>query len=210
MASHVNIRSAVLQNHNLELTARKMFNYTNIHRRTNYHLVSKLGLALLLFAQSAHTDVLDFNSDDTITIIADKAREGDQADVIHFSGNFELRAPDWYMSADSATVYGKLDNPDKVILEGRPAKIYFLRDNGEDADTSESTSTELDRENIEGSALKIEYLRTINKLKMTGSATLKRKDNQLSSEVIEYDIDADRYSASGDGGINIQVNPSDD
>jgi len=163
-----------------------------------------LGLGLLLPTQSSLADILDFNSDDTVTISADNAREGDQVDVIHFTGNFELRAPDWYLSANSATVYGKLENPDKVVLEGKPAKIYFLRDNSKEA------ATEPNWEDVEGSALKIEYFRSSNKLKMTGSATLKRKDNQLSSEVIEYDVDADRYSASGEGGINIQVNPSDD
>jgi len=169
-----------------------------------------LGLSQLLFTQISMAEALNFNSNDTVTIVADNAREGDQVDVIHFSGNFELRAPDWYLSADSATVYGKLDNPEKVVLEGNPAKIYFLRNSNKTATPSNETSAEPTWEDIEGTALKIEYLRLSNKLKMTGSATLKRKENQLSSEVIEYDIDADRYSARGDGGINIQVNPSND
>ena len=44
---------------------------------------------------------------------------------------------------------------------------------------------------------------------MRGEAILKRKESTLASEVIEYDVDADRYSAGGAGGINIQLNTDD-
>jgi lipopolysaccharide transport protein LptA len=160
-------------------------------------------LALFVGVQAGHADILDFSSDDTVTITAQKAWEADEADVIHFSGQFILRAPDWYSSADTAVVYGKLDNPDKLILEGKPAKIFFLRETGEDAEEPDPA------ESVEGEASTIEYFRATNKLVMRGAATLKRKDNMLTSEVIEYDVDSDRYSASGEGGINILFNPED-
>jgi lipopolysaccharide export system protein LptA len=203
-----------------------MFSYINTSTQIRQFYRTMLCLGLVWLAPGVQTHALDFNTSDTVSIVADNAWEGDDVDVIHFEGNFELRAPDWYMSADTATVYGKLDNPDKVVLEGKPAKIYFLRDTGPNTEpgtepgtekneqsgqtTLPATRSEPDLDDVEGSALLIEYMRGSNKLKMTGSASLKRKDNQLSSEVIEYDIDADRYSASGDGGINIQVVPSDD
>jgi lipopolysaccharide export system protein LptA len=44
---------------------------------------------------------------------------------------------------------------------------------------------------------------------MRGAAVLTREDNTLSSEIIEYDIDEDSYSASGKGGINIQFSPNE-
>jgi lipopolysaccharide export system protein LptA len=44
---------------------------------------------------------------------------------------------------------------------------------------------------------------------MHGQAILTREDNRLSSEIIEYDIDEDSYSASGEGGINVQFSPND-
>jgi lipopolysaccharide export system protein LptA len=201
-----------------------MFSYINTSTRIRQIYRTMLCLGLVWLAPGVQTHALDFNTSDTVSIVADNAWEGDDVDVIHFEGNFELRAPDWYMSSDTATVYGKLDNPDKVVLEGKPAKIYFLRDTNAEPGAEPATEkdeqsaqaglsttrSEPDLDDVEGSALLIEYMRGSNKLKMTGSASLKRKDNQLSSEVIEYDIDADRYSASGDGGINIQVVPSDD
>jgi lipopolysaccharide export system protein LptA len=44
---------------------------------------------------------------------------------------------------------------------------------------------------------------------MRGAASLVRKDSTLVSDVIEYDVDTDRYSASGEGGINVQFSPDD-
>ena len=38
---------------------------------------------------------------------------------------------------------------------------------------------------------------------MGGSSRLVRQDSNVSSEVIEYDVETDRYSAGGEGGINI-------
>jgi lipopolysaccharide transport protein LptA len=160
-------------------------------------------LALFLSIQNGFCDILDLNSDDTVTITAEKAWEDDNADITHFSGRFELRAPDWSLSADSATVYGKLDDPDKLVVEGKPAKIFILRD------TEKSTSGSASEPNIEGVASTIEYYRTTNKLKMHGAAVLTREDNTLSSEIIEYDIDEDSYSASGEGGISIHFSPDD-
>ena len=146
---------------------------------------------------------LDFSSDDTVTVTAEKAWEDDEPNVIHFSGKFELRGLDWLLSGDSAVVYGKLDNPDRVVVEGKPAKVAFLR-NEEDSDIS----TTEDR--VDGTALFVEYFRASDKLKMRGTATLVRKDSTLASEVIEYDVEKDRYSAGGEGGIHVQLSTDDD
>ena len=169
--------------------------------------VSRLAVFSLLAHAAGVQDVLagplDFNDNDTVTVTAERAWEADEVDVIHFSGQFELRAPDWSLFGDNAVVYGKLDNPDRVVVEGAPARIAFLRDT-QDSDGTESV------ERIDGSALFVEYFRATDKLVMRGSAELIREDSTLVSDVIEYDVEADRYSASGEGGINIQFNPDDD
>ena len=154
--------------------------------------------------QPAFSGPLDFTSNDTVTVTAERAWEADEADVIHFSGQFELRAPDWSLFGDSAVVYGKLDNPDRVIVEGKPARIAFLRD----VEGKDGSADSVER--IDGTANFVEYFRATDKLLMRGSANLTRKDSTLVSEIIEYDVDADRYSASGEGGINVQYNPEDD
>jgi len=168
------------------------------HLSENWRRAACLLLTVFLSIQTGFADVLDLGSGDTVTINAQKAWEDNEGDITHFSGHFELRAPDWYVSADSATVYGKLDDPDKLVIEGKPAKIILLRDTDQSANSSDS------KPDIEGVASIIEYLRTINKLKMRGAAVFTREDNTISSEIIEYDIDKDSYSASGKGGINIK------
>jgi lipopolysaccharide transport protein LptA len=177
------------------------------HLSENTRCAACLGLAVFLSIQTGLADILDLSSDDTVTITAERAWEDVKGGITHFSGGFELRAPDWYVSADSALVYGKLDDPDKLVVNGQPAKIFILRDTQDSASNSDSDSDS--EPNIEGTASTIEYYRTTNKLKMLGQAVLTREDNTLSSEIIEYDIDEDSYSASGEGGINVQLSPND-
>jgi lipopolysaccharide transport protein LptA len=163
---------------------------------------------VLCRAALVNAELLDFSSGDSVIIKADTAWEDSATDVVHFSGGFTLSAPDWYVSADTAVVHGKLDDPEKVRLQGSPARIFFLRagsdtESGTDAAARSAGGTPADR--TEGTASDIEYIRSRNIVKLSGSATLKREDDVLVSENIEYDVDADRYTASGAGGVNIQI-----
>jgi lipopolysaccharide transport protein LptA len=189
------------------LLRRLVYQILKGYMRTGLSIRGRLVLFLLAFLpgiQAVLAGPLDFSSDDTVTITAERGWEGDEADVIHFSGKFELHAPDWSMAGDTAVVYGDLDNPDRVVLEGNPAKISFLRSADEEPDNSDK------EEKIDGTAKFVEYFRATDKLIMRGAASLIRKDSTLASEIIEYNVDTDRYSASGEGGINIQFNPDDD
>lgn len=161
-------------------------------------------LPLLMFlsgTQAAWAGPLDFSSDDTVTITADRAWEAEEPNVIHFSGNFELHAPDWSTSGDTAVVYGNLDDPDRVIVEGSPATVSFLRDSEDDTDPGER---------VDGEASLVEYFRSTDKLIMKGSSRLVREDSNLTSEIIEYNVETDRYSAGGEGRVNIEYTANDD
>ena len=158
-------------------------------------------LMLLVSMQSGPAGSLNFNSDDTIMITAERGWEGDEANIIHFSGNFALQAPDWSMAGDTAVVYGKIDNPDRVVVEGSPARILFLRNDDENAD---------EQDKVEGAANSIEYLRATDKLIMRGNVSLFRQDSELTGQMIEYEVDTDRYSATGESGINFQFNPKEE
>ena len=150
------------------------------------------------------TDGLEFSSDDTVTLTAARAWEADEIDVIHFSGDFVMQAPDWSLSGDTAVVYGDLDDPERILVKGSPARISFLRE----ADSTQSTEDENER--VDGSAAVVEYFRATDKVTMRGNATLARKDSTLASELIEYDVEADRRSAGGEGGVEIIFNRDED
>lgn len=158
--------------------------------------------------QHGFSDTADFASSDTVTLRAERAWESDEADVMYFDGKFEIRAPDWYLTGDSAVVYGALDNPDRVVVEGLPAKLAFIR-TGEEQ-TGEDGGVSSPGKRIDGTAAFIEYFRIGDKLTMRGAASMVSKNSTLVSESIEYDIDTERYSASGEGGINVLLQPGTD
>jgi len=158
-------------------------------------LIAWLVLACPFLAASERLS--GFASGDTITIRSAEAWEDEESNIIHFSGGFELKASEWYLSADFATLYGKLDDPETAVITGSPAVILI------------NTESQGRIQTITGNAESIMYHRDSNSLQMEGDAILTRDDNSIQSGTIQYDIGMDRISASGDGGVRIRVIPVD-
>jgi len=130
-----------------------------------------------------------------ISISADEASEDEQQGILHFNGHFLMRSTDWQLTSEEATVYGSPDKPDKVYLEGSPARFSI---------------TPEDRKNqgqIKATAEVVEYVRDDNLLMLSGDATLVLDDEVIHSTHIEYDINTNRYRASGSEGVHIEVPP---
>ncbi|MGA9574355.1 MAG: LptA/OstA family protein [Lysobacterales bacterium] len=134
---------------------------------------------------------------DMISISADEASEDEEPGILHFHGHFLLRSKDWNLTADVATVYGKPDKPDRVILEGSPARFLVSR----------ADSAELGQ--IEAAAPVVEYSRADNLLLLSSGATLMLGDEVIRSRHIEYNISTNRYKAGGTDGVLIEVPPVD-
>jgi lipopolysaccharide transport protein LptA len=148
-------------------------------------------------AMAAGERLKGFSVGDTITIQAENAWEDVAPDTIKFSGNFELKARDWYLSADQATLYGNLDDPETAILTGSPANIQL------------ETVSDDRIETITGKATRIVYQRATNSISLVGRASLSRAGQAMQSEEIEYDIDRDLIQAGGSQGVHIRVKPED-
>lgn len=166
--------------------------------KTLYRLLLTTSFAL----QSAVTPLFageeripGFSSGDTLTIRAFEARMDEQPDIMHFSGGFELRANDWYLSSDQATLYGNVDDPETVVLTGTPAVILI------DAKILGYSSP------VNGEARQITYKRSSNSIVMNGDAFLSRGSQILNGGEIEYNIGTDMLSAGGLGGVHIKVLP---
>lgn len=136
-----------------------------------------------------------FSAGDAVSIRSDTAWEDEAPETINFKGNFELKANDWYLSADEAILYGRLDAPDFVTLKGSPAFIQFDAQSGER------------REKVTGEAFRIYYRRESNSIRLKGGATLTRAGQTMHSGDIEYDIDEDSIRAGGGRGVHIRVKP---
>jgi lipopolysaccharide transport protein LptA len=134
---------------------------------------------------------------DTISISADNASEDEQPGILYFSGNFLMQSSDWSLSSAQATVYGSPNKPDRVHLEGSPARFQVSRLEGEG------------RGPVEATASVVEYLRKEDKLVLSGSAILALGDEVIRSAYIEYDIANNRYQTGGTEGVSIIVPPVD-
>jgi lipopolysaccharide transport protein LptA len=146
-------------------------------------------------AFAADERVSGFTSEDILAIQAREAELEEQSDIIHFAGGFELRANDWYLSSDQATLYGKLDDPETVIVTGSPALIGV------------TTVVQGRASMVNGSARRIVYERDSKTIRMEGNATLSRDGHTLDGGEIEYHIDDDQLRAGGRGGVHIRVDP---
>jgi len=132
-----------------------------------------------------------------ISISADEAREDEQPGILHFSGHFRMLSDDWNLTSDIATVYGNPDKPDRVILEGSPARFLVTRTDGPEHDQ------------IEATALVVEYSRADDQLLLSNGATLMMGGEVIRSRQIEYNISTNRFRAGGTDGVLIEVPPGD-
>jgi lipopolysaccharide transport protein LptA len=132
-----------------------------------------------------------------ISISADVASEDEQSGILHFSGNFRLLSNDWNLTSDAATVYGDPDKPDRVVLEGSPARFLVNRSDSADPDQ------------IEATAPIVEYSRADDLLLLSNGAALMMGGEVIRSRYIEYNISTNRYKAGGADGVLIEVPPRD-
>lgn len=133
--------------------------------------------------------------EDVVSIRADTAWEDIEPDTVHFEGNFRMQVRDWLVLADRATLHGKLDDPDRIMLEGSPARLELSYTLGE--------RTEI----IRGEASKIVYDRKTAQIRLSGDARMSQDDKLLHSSEIDYDINTDRFRTQGATGINVRVDP---
>jgi lipopolysaccharide transport protein LptA len=138
-----------------------------------------------------------FSAGDTVSIRSDSAWEDEAPDTVNFKGHFELKTNDWYLSADEAILYGRLDAPDFVTLKGSPAFIQFTAQTGDR------------REKVTGEAFRIYYRRETNSIRLKGGASLTRAGQTMQSGEIEYDIGDDSIRAGGGRGVQIRVKPEE-
>ena len=149
--------------------------------------------SLPLGAQEGGQAEFTISSEDMVSIRADQAWEDIEPDTLHFAGHFEMHIRDWLVNADRATLYGKLDHPDRLILEGTPARFRASRTEGGRT------------ESVQAEAREIVYERETERVILNGAARLVQGENLLQSNTVEYDIRSNRFRARGDTGVQLVV-----
>jgi lipopolysaccharide transport protein LptA len=155
-------------------------------------------IALLLSFQAvmlSADQAFSISSEDMVAIHADEAWEDIDPDIAHFSGHFDMRVRDLQLTADRATLYGPIENPDRLELSGSPARLsltHMLNDRPE---------------TVNAEAQNIIYERKAASMRLDGAARLAQGDNMLLSDGIEYDVKTDRFHTTGRSGVQIRVRP---
>lgn len=147
-------------------------------------------VAMLAPTMAAYAAKLTLPSERPIVVRADSASNDPETNVTVFRGHFELQGTDWPMQADEATVYGPLEDPQRVVVLGHPARIWVKR-NGIDRD-------------IEAQAREIEYTRGLDVLRLRGNArVIESGRNQLAGDHFEYDLKTNKVKQGGPVRISI-------
>ena len=162
-------------------------------------LMIRLYLIVLcaLMAMSGYAASLSDHSFETISISADEASEDSDSDTLRFVGHFLMHSDEWTLQSHEARVAGPPDRPERVRLEGSPARFTIKRIDEDGIHT------------IEATAPSIEYVRATNLLSLSGGASLRLNDEVIKSAAIEFDLSLDRYQSLGRGGVSIEVPPAD-
>jgi lipopolysaccharide transport protein LptA len=140
-------------------------------------------------------DLLPLSDDTVIMVSADESWEDAEQDIIHFRGNFEIQLPNWTLKADFATVYGELNDPQRVVAEGSPVKfVYHYTETGNPSF-------------VEGEGQRIEYEKKRNLLNLSGAAKLSTDRRVMHSSEIKYNLDQQKLEAGGPEGVQITISP---
>lgn len=153
----------------------------------------------LLVGPTATADILQLADDSTIVVSADEAWEDTEQGALYFRGHFEIRTPRWRLSAHEATIYGNLDNPQRIVAagtnEGLPVQFFFL---GSDREDSAGTR---------GEGQHLEYEQALGLLTLSGAAKLTSGSRVMSSSKIQYDLNTQQLMAGGEEGVHVTVDP---
>ncbi len=165
----------------------------------NYVMTNRTTIAITFLALTVgHANAADISplSDDSVIIVsADESWEDAQQNIIYFRGNFEIQMPNWTLTADLATVYGKLNDPKRVVADGSP--VHFSYQHSEDGRPSIT----------KGEGQHLEYEKEHNLLKLSGDARIATDHRLIQSSEIQYDLETQKLEAGGAEGVHITIEP---
>ena len=112
---------------------------------------------------------------------------------MHFQGNLQLIAADWQLEADAGRLHGKPEDPDLIVVEGRPAVIKVDAVDGD--------------EDFVGHGQHIEFEPRHNAVRLSGKASVVSHRQSIISEHIEYQLDDETFNAGAGGRVRVVTTP---
>jgi lipopolysaccharide transport protein LptA len=164
---------------------------------SDYVMTNQATIAIAVIALTAgQVEAADFAplSDDSVIIVsADESWEDPEQDTIHFRGNFEIRTPQWTLAADRATVYGELEDPQRVVADGSPVRFAYRH-------------TESGKPSItQGEGQHLEYDGENELLVLSGNARISTDKRIMQSSEMRYNLQQQNLEAGGSEGVQITI-----
>jgi lipopolysaccharide transport protein LptA len=133
------------------------------------------------------------SDDATIIVAADESWEDLSEDIIYFSANVEITTPRWTLKADRVTVYGKMEDPERIVADGSPVHFTYSR-SASDGDLQ-----------TRGEGQHLEFICGSGLISLSGGATLTGDRQIMRSSEIRYDLERQKLEAGGPDGVQITV-----
>lgn len=149
-------------------------------------------LVLALFA--GLTQALPDDRDQPIHITADKALRDEKLGMTVYTGNVQMDQGSMRITADTLTIYHVTEEADKIVAEGRPARMQ--------------QQPELDKGPVHAHAEVIEYFRDEERVHLQGNARVEQDGAVVAGDSIDYLIAEQLVKADSDitlEGNRVQV-----
>jgi lipopolysaccharide export system protein LptA len=158
-----------------------------------------LALLLLLILTTGLVQALPDDRDQPIHISADKALRDEKQGFTIYSGNVHMEQGSMRLEADKLTIYHLTDEVDRVVAEGRPAKMQ--------------QQPELDKAVVHAHADVIEFFRSEDRVHLQTNARIEQDGAVVSGDSIDYFIaeqlvKADSDQAVDGNRVNVVIPPS--
>lgn len=159
--------------------------------RPNQHLIRRrasvlLHLTVLLLAllPAAMTRALPDDQDQPIRITADTAIRDEKQGFTVYSGNVHMIQGSMDIEADKITIYHATAQADKIVAEGKPARMQ--------------QKPAVDEPLVRARAEVIEYFKTENRVHLTKDAHITQDGSSVTGDSIDYFIAEQLVKAESD------------
>ncbi len=152
-------------------------------------LSSLLTLVILLLPSWVHG--LPEDRDKPIQLEAERGQLDQKTGTSIYEGNVIITQGTLRLHADTATIYTKDGNFQRIETVGKPATWRY--------------KMAPDKEEVNGSGLHIDYDATKNLLTMSGNAKITQGSDVFTGDYMEYETQTEVVRAKGENGNHIQI-----
>lgn len=141
-------------------------------------------LALILISSSVAA--LPDDSQQAILISSNSAIKDDKLGITIYQGDVDISQGSLNIKADKVTIYSAAEEVTRITAEGKPASF--------------KQQPEITKGFVVAKANKIEYVISKKLITLTEDASIDQEGSSISSNVINYDLEASRIEAAGEKG----------